>query len=322
MQRKGWGYRMIILNALESVLSIVLMVSTGYLLAYKGWFDEKTSKTFSKLVCNLGIPCLMISQFMESFDKDKLIHLGKGLIIPFASMAICYLIAVIVSKIIKIKEGRIGTFRSMFFVSNSIFIGLPVNMALFGAKSIPNVLLYYIANTSLFWTIGAYEISRDGKGGKDANVFSIETVKRIMSVPLLSFIASGALVLLNVHLPKFMLDTCKYFGNLTTPLAMLFIGITIYSADLSKFKFSIDTLAILFGRFIISPMLIWAMGNVAITPLLMKKVFVIQAAMPVMTNTAIVSKSYDADYEYATINTVITTIGSLLVIPIYMLLLG
>jgi malate permease and related proteins len=312
---------MIILNALGSILTIVLMISAGYLLAHKGWFDEKTSKTFSKLVCNLGIPCLMISQFMENFDKDKLIHLGKGLFIPFTSMAICYLIAVAVSKIIRIKEGRVGTFRSMFFVSNSIFIGLPVNMALFGAKSIPDVLLYYIANTMFFWTIGAYEISRDGKS-KDANIFSIDTVKRIMSVPLLSFIAAVALVLLNVHLPKFILDTCKYFGNLTTPLAMLFIGITIYSADLSKFKFSIDMLALLLGRFLVSPMLIFVMGNFSVTPLLMKKVFVIQAAMPVMTNTAIVSKSYDADYEYATINTVITTICSLLVIPIYMLILG
>lgn len=313
---------MIVLNALESILSIVLMVSTGYFLASREWLDEKISKTFSKLVCNLGIPCLMVSQFMESFDKDKLIHLSKGLFIPFASMLICYLIAVAVSKIIRIKEGRIGTFRSMFFVSNSIFIGLPVNMALFGAQSIPNVLLYYIANTAFFWTIGTYEISRDGKSNKDAKIFSIDTVKRIISVPLLSFIVAVTLVLLNVHLPKFILDTCKYFGNLTTPLAMLFIGITIYSADLSKFKFSVDMLVLILGRFFVSPMLILILSHYSAIPLLMKKVFVIQAAMPVMTNTAIVSKSYDADYEYATINTVITTIGSLLVIPIYMLILS
>ncbi len=312
---------MVILNALGSILSIVLMISTGYFLCSKGWFDEKTSKVFSKLVCNLAIPCLMISQFQESFTKDKLISLGKGLFIPFTSMAICYLIAVVISKIIRVKEGRIGTFRSMFFVSNSIFIGLPVNMALFGAKSIPNVLLYYIANTAFFWTIGAYEISKDGQS-KDVNILSVDTLKRIMSAPLISFIASVTLVLLDVHLPKFVMDTCKYFGNLTTPLAMLFIGITIYSVNFKEFKFSLDMLAILLGRFFVSPMLIFMLGNVSITPLLMKKVFVIQAAMPVMTNTAIVSKRYNADYEYATVNTIITTISSLLVIPIYMLILN
>ena len=312
---------MIILNALESVFSIVLMISAGYFLSHKGWFDEKTSKLFSKLVCNLAIPCLMISQFTESFDKDKLISLGGGLFAPFASMAICYLIAIVISKVIRVKEGRIGTFRSMFFVSNSIFIGLPVNMALFGEKSVPSVLLYYIANTTFFWTIGAYGISKDGQS-KNANIFSFYTIKRIMSAPLLSFILAVSLVLFDVHLPKFILDTCKYFGNLTTPLAMLFIGITIYSVNLKQFKFSMDMLAIILGRFLVSPMLILVLCNFSNTPLLMKEVFVIQAAMPVMTNTAIVSKSYNADYEYATINTIITTISSLLVIPIYMLLLS
>jgi len=312
---------MIIFNALGSIFSIVLMISAGYYLSHKGWFDEKTSKLFSKLVCNLAIPCLMISQFTESFDKDKLFNLGGGLFAPFTSMAIGYVIAVVVSKIIRVKKGRIGTFRSMFFVSNSIFIGLPVNMALFGEKSIPNVLLYYIANTTFFWTIGVYEISKDGQSGK-ANVFSLDTVKRIMSAPLLSFLLGIILVLLDIHLPKFVLDTFKYFGNLTTPLAMLFIGITIYSVNFKEFKFSWDMLAIILGRFLISPVLMLALCTFTNIPLLMKEVFVIQAAMPVMTNTAIVSKRYNADYEYATVNTIITTISSLLVIPIYMLLLS
>ncbi|OPJ59307.1 AEC family transporter [Clostridium chromiireducens] len=312
---------MIIFNALGSVFSIVLMISTGFFLSHKGWFDEKTSQLFSKLVCNLAIPCLMISQFTESFDKDKLLNLGGGLFAPFTSMALGYLIAVLVSKLVKVNKGRIGTFRSMFFVSNSIFIGLPVNMALFGEKSIPNVLLYYIANTTFFWTIGVYEISRDGQSGK-ANILSLDTVKRIMSPPLLSFVFAIILVLSNVHLPKFILDTCKYFGNLTTPLAMLFIGITIYSVNLKEFKLSLDMAAIILGRFLISPLLILVLCNIINIPLLMKEVFVIQAAMPVMTNTAIVSKRYGADYEYATISTIITTILSLLAIPIYMILLS
>jgi predicted permease len=312
---------MVILNALGSVFSIVLMISSGWFLSHKGWFDEKTSKLFSRLVCNLAIPCLMISQFTESFDKEKLLTLSSGLFAPFISMAIGYLVAIIVSKIIKVKEGRIGTFRSMFFVSNSIFIGLPVNMALFGDKSIPSVLLYYIANTTFFWTIGVYGISKDGQS-TNANIFSFYTLKRILSAPLLSFMFAIVLILLDVHLPKFALDTCKYFGNLTTPLAMLFIGITIYSVNLREFKFSRDILAIILGRFLVSPILILLLCNFANVPSLMKEVFVIQAAMPVMTNTAIVSKSYNADYEYATINTIITTIASLLVIPIYMMILS
>ena len=143
---------MVVLNAIGSVLSIVIMICTGYVLTKFKWLNENISKVFSRLVCNVALPCLMISNLMGNFTRDKLDHIGKGLIIPVLSMAIGYILAILISKIIKVKKERIGTFRSMFFVSNSIFIGLPINLALFGSKSVPYVLLYYIANTTFFWT--------------------------------------------------------------------------------------------------------------------------------------------------------------------------
>ena len=123
---------MVVLNAIGSVLSIVIMICTGYVLTKFKWLNENISKVFSRLVCNVALPCLMISNLMGNFTRDKLDHIGKGLIIPVLSMAIGYILAILISKIIKVKKERIGTFRSMFFVSNSIFIGLPINLALFG----------------------------------------------------------------------------------------------------------------------------------------------------------------------------------------------
>lgn len=315
---------MTVLNALGSIFSIVIMITTGYILTAKGWFEDKTAKVFSKLVCNIALPCLMISDLMSNFDKQKLGYLSKGLIVPFLSIGICYIISIAVSRIIKVQKGRIGIFRSMFFVSNSIFIGLPVNLALFGSMSIPYVLLYYIANTSFFWTIGAFGICKDGQATCDeceVSILSVETLKRILSPPLMGFIIAILLILINIKLPKFVLDTCKYFGNLTTPLSMLFIGITIYSVDISEIKIDIDMIVVLLGRFLISPLITFAVAYYHPIPNLMKDVFVVQAAMPVMTNTAIVARSYGADHKYATVMTVVTTILSLVFIPIYMAIL-
>lgn len=311
---------MIIFNAAGSVLSIVIMICVGYILTEKKWFDDRISKLFSDLVCNIALPCLMISDLVGNFDREKLSDLSSGLVVPFASMAICYIIGILVSKLVNVERRRSGTFKSMFFVSNSIFIGLPINMALFGESSVPYVLLYYIANTTFFWTLGAYGISKDGYDN-DSKVLSKETITRLLSAPLVGFIIGIILIFLNIQLPKFILDTCKYLGNLTTPLSMLFIGIIIYSVDLKKIKFSIDMVAILVGRFLVSPILIYFVAKYLNIPELMEKVFVIQAAMPVMTNTSIVAKKYNADYEYAAVMTVVTTICSLIFIPIYMYLL-
>ena len=55
---------------------------------------------------------------------------------------------------------------------------------------------------------------------------------------------------------------------------------------------------------------------------MMKAVFTIQAAMPIATQASIVSKAYGADYQYATVMVTITTIATILFIPIYRALLG
>ena len=312
---------MTLLNAFGSVFSIVIMIIIGYALTHRKWIDDNNAKLFSKLVVNISLPTLMITNLMSNFDKEKLLTLGKGLFIPFTSIALAYAIGTAVSHLIKVPSGRKGIFLSIFFVSNTIFIGLPVNLALFGDESVPFVLLYYIANTTFFWTIGVYEIAKDSNN-QCGSIFAKENLKRIISPPLLGFLVAVLLILLDIRLPKFILDTCKYLGNLTTPLSMIFIGFTIYSVDLSKIRLTKEMIVLLLGRFVISPLLVLVLAYPFPLPALMKNVFIVQAAMPAMTNTAIMAKAYDSDYEYAAVMITVTTVLSLIIIPIYKLLLG
>lgn len=48
--------------------------------------------------------------------------------------------------ICKIAKGRKGVLVTNFFIANTMFIDLPVNIALFGDVSIPSVMLYYVVN--------------------------------------------------------------------------------------------------------------------------------------------------------------------------------
>lgn len=310
---------MVVFKALQSIMSIIIMISLGYFLTHKGWFDENTSKLFAKLVTTISLPCYMLSNLLKNFTKDTLLSSGNGLVIPFISMVSCYLTAKLVSKLIRVPKVRRGVFESMFFISNTIFIGLPVNLALFGEVSLPYVLLYYISNTVLFWTVGIYEIGKDGDNS-NTQLISLENLKRIFSPPLLGFIAAIILILLEITPPEFIMDTSKYLGNLTTPLSMLFIGITIYSVNFKDIHFSLDMFALILGRFVVSPLSVLVLSRFIHVPEITRNVFIIQAAMPVMTQTAIVSKAFNSDYEYAAIMISVTTILSVIFIPIYMFL--
>lgn len=309
----------VIFNAVQSVFSIVIMIIIGYILTSKKWFDENSKALIPKLVTNISLPPLMIYTLLSNFDKKTLLNSSSGLIIPFLSIGTCYLLAKLAARIVKVKYERRGLFTAMFFASNTIFIGLPVNLALFGEKSVPSVLLYYVGNTFIFWTIGIYDIRKYAEGRKD-KIFSRNTFKNIFSPPLLGFILGVILIFLNIKLPYFFIDTCKYLGNLTTPLSMIFVGITMHSVKFRDIKIDLEMLVLLLGRFIISPLVVFIFALFIPAPPLMEKVFIIQAAMPVITQVAIISKAYNADDKYAATMVTLSTIISLIFIPVYMLI--
>ncbi|MBU3185814.1 AEC family transporter [Clostridium estertheticum] len=304
----------------QSVLSIMIMIIIGYFLAYKKLIDEKAISLITTIVINISLPMMMLNTIVSNFTKKMLIDDSRGLIVPFLTIGCCFIIAKLFSKIVKVKNNRRGLFVSMFFNSNTIFMGLPVNLALFGEKSVPYVLLYYIANTTFFWTLGVYEITKDGNK-KTLNFFSMEIIKKILSPPLIGFIVGILLVLLNIKLPLFIMDTSKSLGSITTPLSMFFIGASIYLVDLKSVKFTLDIVWVLIGRFVISPILVILIAPVFHIPQLMESVFVIQAAMPVMANSAIIARAYNSDYDFASLMIAISTVGTLIVIPILMALL-
>lgn len=117
-----------------------------------------------------------------------------------------------------------------------------------------------------------------------------------------------------------MMDVCNYFGDLTTPLSMIFIGISIYSVKLRNIKLDKDMIGVILGRFVVSPLVMFLIIFHMNLPILMKEVFIMQSAMPVMTNAPIIAKAYDADSEYAAVMVTLTTMLSMITIPIFMAL--
>jgi malate permease and related proteins len=326
--------RGIVINALSSVFSILAMIALGFVLSIRGWFDGKASALISRLVVGVALPAYMVSNLTGSYDRASLLEMGRWLFIPFGVMILCYLVGFALAVIMRLPKTQRGTFTSMFALSNTIFIGLPVNLVLFGERSVPFVLLYYIANTTMFWTIGVFGIARDGEAretGPNTDARSAyrspvllfrTALKRVFSPPLVAFLFATALILLGLSLPKTVLDVCRYLGAMTTPLSMLFIGIVISRVNPKTLRIDRGLVALLLGRFILAPALVFALTRHAEMPELMKKVFFIQAAMPAMTQTSIVAKSYGADEEYAAVATSVTTVLSLAAIPVYIAIIG
>ena len=310
----------IFLRSISGILVILGMILVGFVIGEKGWFDDKSRGLLAKLVTQVALPCYMLYTITQRFTAADLLIMLPALRFPALSMVILLGIATAVARIFAVRQDRRGLFISMFFNSNTIFVGLPINQALFGDASIPYVLIYYMCNTTFFWTLGTYLIQRDGEGEAQ---FDLKTsLKKVFSPPLMGFLLGLVMVMLQIKLPAFLASDLQYLGNLTTPLSMILIGLSVSHVGVKQLVLGKDQLLILLGRFLVAPLLMASIVYWVPLPSLMKQVFIIQSAMPVMTNAPVVARLYGADSDYAAVMVTETTLATMVVIPILMLLMA
>ena len=310
----------IFLRSISGILVILGMILVGFVIGEKGWFDDKSRGLLAKLVTQVALPCYMLYTITQRFTAADLLKMLPALRFPALSMVVLLGIATGVARIFAVRQDRRGLFISMFFNSNTIFVGLPINQALFGDASIPYVLIYYMCNTTFFWTLGTYLIQRDGEGEAQ---FDLKTsLKKVFSPPLMGFLLGIVLVMLQIKLPAFLASDLQYLGNLTTPLSMILIGLSVSHVGVKQLVLGKDQLLILLGRFLVAPLLMASIVYWLPLPSLMKQVFIIQSAMPVMTNAPVVARLYGADSDYAAVMVTETTLATMVVIPILMLLMA
>ena len=304
-------------SAVGIVLTIFLMIGAGMLLIRLGWLRDEHQEVVSRLVVSVGLPAMIVHNIFTQFTREDLLSSAVGILIPVMSIAAGILVGLLAAPAIKIPKARRGVFVCMLSFSNSVFIGVPVSLALFGEKAMPYALMYYIANTSIFWSWG-YALMR-GDSGQKAKL----EISKILPLPLTTFIVAIALVLLGLKLPAFILDAAKYVGGRVTPLSMIFTGMVLMRMlQGGKIRWQKGYALVLAGRFLIAPALLILTARLfPAAPALMRNVLLIQAAMPVMSQTPIVAKASGGDEEYAAGGVALTALGSLIAIPAYMALI-
>ena len=299
---------MAFLTSLESVLSIILIILLGYILKEKKCFDDGFSNNISKLIMNVALPASIFVSVLKYLTVEKLISLSGGLVYTFLSVIIGYIIAWIMVKILKVKAGRRGTFINTIVNANTIFIGLPLNIALFGNESLPYFLVYYITNTVSTWAFGVILIENDNpEKTKTKKGFNW---KKLLPPPLLGFLVALIFLVFKIPVPDFIHSALTYTGNIVTPLSLIYIGIVLSDAGLKSIHFDKDTIFALLGRFIMSPciMVILIILGTKISgtmPALESKTYIIQASAPALAVLPILANESNGDVKYAT--NVVTT---------------
>lgn len=310
----------LILHTFNGVLTVMLIIGCGFAMERKGWLNESSITFVSRLVNYVSLPTFMITSIMSRFNREQLLGMVDGLKVPFITMVIGYILARLMGHFLVSNPKHKAIFTVGVAFSNTIFIGLPLCIALFGEVAVPYIMIYYMANTFLFWTVGVHDLAADN--GQKVPIISKQSFKSVFSPSLIGFLIGVGFVLLNIKLPAPIFRTFTILGAMMTPLAMIFIGIGMSRNDWAHFHLDKELIFGVLGRFVVCPLIVLAMLPFVPMDPLMGKVFVIMSAMPAMANISIVSQHYGGDYQYAAMQVAVTTIAAIFVLPVYMWILN
>ena len=311
------------LTSITSIIPIIAIIVLGYILQVKGWFGDAFGSNLSRLIMNVALPASIFVSVMKYLTLDKLISLSGGLLYTFVAFILGYIVAYIAVVVFRVRPGRRGTMINTFVNANTIFIGLPLNVALFGNQALPYFLIYYITNTISTWTLGVYLMTSDSKSGQSKKTSKFDW-KKLLPAPLVGFLVALLCLILRISIPDFATNTLTYVGNIVTPLSLIYIGIVLAKAGLKTIRFDKDTIITLVGRFILAPVIMLLVLKFFSPNMVAPefRTFMIQSATPALAVLPILANQGKGDVEFSTNVVTLSTVLFVIVIPILQTLLG
>ena len=343
---------MVFLTSLQSIIPIVLLISLGYFLKGRGMFNPTFSGNLSRFIMSVALPAGVFVSVLHHLHMSDLWDLRYGMLVVLLTYVIAYIVAFIMMKMLKVPKGRRGIFINMVVNDNCLFIGLPVQIALFGPEALPYFLLYYIGNTISVWLVGVFLIeldplpnpddglgdslvngpgNKENQGGSEGNVANFGKAqkpkfdwKKLLPPPLIGFIVALIFLYFEIPLAPILHNTLNYLGDMVTPLSLIYIGIVLHDAGLKSMSLNKDSIGGIVGRFVISPIIMFCVimglqygAGIVLEPIAIIT-FVVQSAGPVIAVLPIVANEAKSDLPFATGLVMISTILFVVVIPIIM----
>ena len=113
-----------------------------------------------------------------------------------------------------------------------------------------------------------------------------------------------------------------YISDTVVPLALMYCGFIIYEVGLRSLRFLPGIPTMLAIRLILSPLICLGMCTLMGVTGLARDVFIVEAALPVVTQVTVMAGAFGADEEYAATGACLSTLGCFFTVPVLMLLLG
>jgi predicted permease len=307
-----------LLTILNQIFFLAILTFCGVAAFKFKILSESSKEVIEKLVFYITLPLLIITK-ISSLEISPTILQNSGLVIglTYLILSIQIIIGIISARLLKLPKPKAVIHSLHTFLGNIVFLGFPLLDALFpGGEAILYAALYQLVMNTVLWTYG---VSRLDSYNSDKGFVNLG---KLINPNTLALVIGLLMMVFKLRVPDFIFNPLAGFGKTTLYLAMLYIGILLGKSKVIQMFRQRDVLVLSFNKLLLIPFMLivliklilnifnFYMNEIAFT------VIILEASMPCMTILVILAKRYGADDEKAMEDFVVSTIFSILSLPI------
>ncbi|MEY2881406.1 MAG: hypothetical protein RLZZ15_3786 [Verrucomicrobiota bacterium] len=299
---------------LALVLPVFAVIGVGVAARRVHWIEGDAETSLIRLAVNVCYPCLIF----ESVAGNPALRTPGNLWLPplvgFGVTVFGLRAGLLVAKLIGLQVGSgLRTFALSVGITNYGYLPLPLMAGLWGAESRAVLMVHNVGVEIALWTVGLLTLSGE----------SLRTGWRRLLGPVsitLALAVACNLSGLTPHLPKVLTDTMHSLGLCGIPLGLIMTGVSLASfvdkpRELFDAKVSLAALALRLGAL---PLAMLALAKFLPCSVELKRVIVVQAAMPTAMVPVILARLYGGHPRTAVQIVLGTTAVGIFTIPLWL----
>lgn len=281
----------------------------GYAVVKAGLMKSSESKSVSVILVYLVIPCVIIKAFQVDYTPD----VQKGLFLAIAAAVAVHILFLLITIPLKKIFQMDVIEQATSIYSNAGILVIPLVQELLGQDYVIYSSAYIAVQLILLWTQGKNMLCEEEK---------LEWKKIFLNVNIISIIAGIVLFLFRIKLPAGVQDVLGMMNNMIGPLGMLLAGMAIAEVPLkSIFTKKRNYLSVAL-RLLLYPVLglllmkaIQIVVNLENSSQILLTVY-LACVTPACASVTSMAQLYDKDAAYASSLYVLTTLLSIVTMPV------
>lgn len=297
---------------MQQIAELFLMIFMGYVIVKARLLKGEDSKVISKIVLYLIIPCVIINAFQVDYTSEKV----QGLLLAFAASVMLQVLLLIIVW----GAGRMGlneVEKASVYYSNAGNLIMPIVTFVLGQEWVLYGCVFMSVQIVFVWSHGKWVLSRQSK---------IDWKKILLNINMVAVFAGVFLFFTKIRLPQILNQTFGSVGSMIGPASMMVTGMLIAEMSLKDIFTNGRVYFITFLRLIAVPavalLLLKVSGLVNGSPDGKKLLLIVFLAVitPSASTITQMCQVYGNDSQYASAINVMTTLFSIVTMPLMVLL--